>query len=114
MRPLHGVVSGMRDLVLTLSLESGLIIKAPQVTPALRFGDKVIVTYDYTNNKIGKLSRPYKKDTPVEELSTFSSEEPEPEHFEINEASDSGALLPPWDWGFWNPVSGFWSSLPAI
>lgn len=102
MRPVKGVVIGMKASILSIKLESGTTIQVPKV-PGLNVGKPVLVSYDFTKGKI-KHVLPVKKDEPALEVVV---KEPEPS-VETGEMDDSDILgsgaLPLSVEGFWK----FW------
>lgn len=102
MRPVKGVVILSKTSILTVKLESGLIIQVPK-TPGLNVGKPVLVSYDFTRSEI-KQVLPERKNEPALEIVV---KEPEPP-VEVGEMDDSDILdsgaLPLSVEGFWN----FW------
>lgn len=101
MPPLRGVVVDVKGPNLVIKLESGKTINMPK-SHGLNIGKQVLVTYDFTKNKARGI-------LPDERLARFievNVEQPTPatEVGEIDsdiDISDSGALRPSSDDGFW-------------
>ena len=79
MRPLKGVVVGYSGQTLTINTESGLTITIPR-RKSMEVGSLVHIFYDFTNNKVVKVSNAPGK---VEE-DEIGDEEPEEEYGHYN------------------------------
>jgi hypothetical protein len=110
MRPIRGVITGMRGSTLEIKLESGVTIKAPK-KPGLNVGKPVLVSYDFTRGKIKNIFLEAKHEQSfemkVEEPETVIVQDEDDGAEEVAESGflDSGALPPSCE-GFWNPNSG--------
>ncbi len=107
MRPVKGVVTGVRGPALVIKLESGITIRVPKV-PGLNVGKPVLVSYDFTRDKVKKVLLE-EKYAPILEVNV---DEPEP-LVEMGENDDSDILgsgaLPlsvEGCWQFWDLDSG--------
>jgi len=107
MRPVKGVVTGIKGPVLVIKLESGITIRMPKV-PGLNTGKPVLVSYDFTRGEVKRVL-PEIKDERVLEMNVA---EPEP-LAEVGEIDDSDILgsgaLPlsvEGCWNFWDLDSG--------
>lgn len=104
MRAIRGVVMNKKGKNITIRLETGLTIHAPQ-TPGLLVGKKVLVAYDFTSSKIKQITLEVEHQRSHE----ITIEEPTAviEHEEeITDILDSGFLdsgaLPHFGEGFWD------------
>ncbi len=108
MRPVRGVVIGMKDSILKVKLESGLTIQVPKI-PGLNVGKPVLVSYDFTRSKIKHVLTVKKDEQALEVVVKEPELVVETGELDDSDILGSGALPLSVEgiWEFWDLDSGF-------
>lgn len=110
MKPLSGVVMLASNRALTIELKSGLVVSTTNDYGLVKY-DHVVVSYDYTENRVINIEpyEPASEHVEAGDLQTADVEENEPDDSveEIIDAElDGSSALCLWGDEFWDPETG--------